>query len=387
MDNIQYPVTGSSGWGTKINNNFKEISDTIGSINKDSDGDIGTQLTNINSQLNDGMKDIFSITRNINGKTIKLIGDSITAGSCGTGFSMDGETIYDEYKVNTNGICWANMLKNYLESNFGCEVNNFGVPGAKSTDVVTHLADLIKTSDDIVICMIGTNNRGITDGNIQLENDIETIYNYVKDLRKEIIFISCIATNLADDSKRKLSMQDIDNSIFKSCSKLNIEYISLYKLFREYIYSNNVNLKDFIASDNIHPNDLGYKVMYNLILEKLGFADRWNYDYEYDTGWMELPLSNSSSVTNYTCQYRRVGKHITFRGIVTGITSFGVFATLPNGFRPSNNIKFLLSSNTDNNLYGKIAILSNGNVAIGYTSATLTSSMGFFLNQISFYID
>ena len=52
MDNIQYPVIGSSGWGTKINNNFKEISDTIGSINKDSDGDIGTQLTNINSQLN-----------------------------------------------------------------------------------------------------------------------------------------------------------------------------------------------------------------------------------------------------------------------------------------------------------------------------------------------
>ena len=44
MDNIQYPVTGSSGWGTKINNNFKNISDTIGSINKDSDGDIGTQL-------------------------------------------------------------------------------------------------------------------------------------------------------------------------------------------------------------------------------------------------------------------------------------------------------------------------------------------------------
>ena len=53
MDNIQYPVTGSSGWGTKINNNFKNISDTIGSINKDTNGDIGTQLGNINSQLND----------------------------------------------------------------------------------------------------------------------------------------------------------------------------------------------------------------------------------------------------------------------------------------------------------------------------------------------
>ena len=68
MDNIQYPVTGSSGWGTKINNNFKNISDTIGSINKDSDGDIGTQLGNINSQLKEMKKDILSITRNIDNK-------------------------------------------------------------------------------------------------------------------------------------------------------------------------------------------------------------------------------------------------------------------------------------------------------------------------------
>ena len=52
MDNIQYPVVGSSGWWTKLNNNFKEISDTIGTIDKDSKGDIGTQLGNIDSSLN-----------------------------------------------------------------------------------------------------------------------------------------------------------------------------------------------------------------------------------------------------------------------------------------------------------------------------------------------
>ena len=56
MDNIQYPVTGSSGWGTKINNNFKEISDTIGTIDKDSKGDIGTQLGNIDTQLKESKK-------------------------------------------------------------------------------------------------------------------------------------------------------------------------------------------------------------------------------------------------------------------------------------------------------------------------------------------
>ena len=52
MDNIQYPITGSPGWGTKINNNFKNISNTIGNIDVDAKGDIGTQLENVNSQLN-----------------------------------------------------------------------------------------------------------------------------------------------------------------------------------------------------------------------------------------------------------------------------------------------------------------------------------------------
>ena len=43
MDNIQYPVTGSSGWGIKINNNFKIISDTIGNINHKSPENFGAK--------------------------------------------------------------------------------------------------------------------------------------------------------------------------------------------------------------------------------------------------------------------------------------------------------------------------------------------------------
>ena len=50
MDNIQYPVTGSSGWGTKINNNFKNISDTIGNINSQLNENV-QQLNNVKTDL------------------------------------------------------------------------------------------------------------------------------------------------------------------------------------------------------------------------------------------------------------------------------------------------------------------------------------------------
>ena len=51
---------------------------------------------------------------------IKLVGDSITAGYGGTGYSATGEVIGTTgYTANiTTATCWANMLKSYLESKF-----------------------------------------------------------------------------------------------------------------------------------------------------------------------------------------------------------------------------------------------------------------------------
>ena len=98
-----------------------EIQDNVGnvyyphtdaSIVKFGDSDVG-------SALSERMQDIFSITKNINGKNIKIIGDSITSGVRGTGFNMDGEQFYQTFKENTNGHCWANSLKQYLSTNSG----------------------------------------------------------------------------------------------------------------------------------------------------------------------------------------------------------------------------------------------------------------------------
>jgi len=51
---------------------------------------------------------------------IKIIGDSITAGVGGTGYSPTGESIgTTEYRANiTTATCWANSLKKNLESNY-----------------------------------------------------------------------------------------------------------------------------------------------------------------------------------------------------------------------------------------------------------------------------
>ena len=50
---------------------------------------------------------------------IKLIGDSITAGQGGTGYDLNGEVIFDSYRVNDySAICWANMFRDYVNEYF-----------------------------------------------------------------------------------------------------------------------------------------------------------------------------------------------------------------------------------------------------------------------------
>lgn len=109
---------------------------------------------------------------------------------------------------------------------------------------------------------------------------------------------------------------------------------------------------------------------------------------DLDSGWLDLPLSSGiSSVSGYTCQYRKIGKLIKLRGIITNMTSLNTVATLPAGYRPSVSSKYLISVNTNNGIYAQINVDKNGSMILGYTSQTLTSSMGFYLDPIEFVID
>lgn len=113
-------------------------------------------------------------------KNIALVGDSITGGVNGTGFALTGDIIYGGYRTNLNGHCWANSLKTFLESKYICTVTNRGVPGLKSMDIASNLSTFIKSTDDIVIIMVGTNNRLVSTGLASLESDLTTIIIIVK---------------------------------------------------------------------------------------------------------------------------------------------------------------------------------------------------------------
>ena len=309
-------------------------------------------IDDINSQLNTRMKDICSITRNIANKKVKLIGDSITAGVGSSDYSCTGDIIYNNNKVNIGVKCWSGKLKQYLENNFSCNVNNFGISGIKSNDIVSNISSLINSDDDIIICMIGTNNRLVNKGDTTLESDLRTIYNYVVSLNKDIIFMSPIPGTLKEETgkvgtTKYFQNYEVDNIYNKVCGELGIEYISLYKLLQSYLENTSTNLSNILdSSDQQHPNDYGYNILYNLILKSLGFSDRGNLENIYDTGWIDLTLNSGFTPnSNNEPKIRRIGKQVFLRGEFTWdapstSSSFAVAFSIPSGFIPSYEVDF-----------------------------------------------
>lgn len=227
---------------------------------------------------------------------IKIIGDSITQGVGGTGFIGDygdGDTflIVDEldtsqggrkFKVNTVGHCWTNSFKEYIESKFNITVKNYGNRGMSAGRWINMghtdengiykkcIEQLIEDNDDLVICMIGTNDRTYdTYDNYVIA--LHQIIDYVVNIRKkQLILLSSVPASVENETNgsQKFHMEDVDNIVTALANKNHILSISLYKEFTKYCNLKNIEI-DSLLSDGLHPNDIGYDVMFQLICEKL----------------------------------------------------------------------------------------------------------------------
>ena len=221
--------------------------------------------------------------------TIKLLGDSITAGYGGTNFddseSGGGTFLFRGHYQNLDGECWANSLKSYVESKFtNVTVKNYGVTGAKSADLNTffEITPLVDNNDDVVIVMIGTNDRGDSNAKQTLYNNLVTLYGKIKAMNKKMIIMANIPASVTNETTHNLNMhmEDVDMVVNTFAINNNVPYISVYKLFIEYCKYAGVTI-DSLLGDGLHPNDAGYDVMFYLISNELGFSTKrpdatWN---------------------------------------------------------------------------------------------------------------
>lgn len=217
---------------------------------------------------------------------IKLLGDSITHGVGGTGFEQNGARIVGNFVRNPYGYCWAKQFKDYMETHFNCEVINNGCTGTNIEFVINHFDKLVDSEDDIVLCTIGTNNRHqyFKDGpKHSKEEHMSIFYDNIiklnsrfKSINKDVVFMANIPASVqnekdGEDFWRIFHMNDVNMLYQKAAFQCGFPLINLYTKFNEYCEIKNVELESLL-SDGLHPNDMGYNVMFRLIMREIGIA-------------------------------------------------------------------------------------------------------------------
>lgn len=231
---------------------------------------VNEKIENVGKNFKTSFNNFFNtITKD---SKIILIGDSITAGVNGSGYSPTGKVIYGTYKQNESGFCYGNLLKEKLINTYNCVCENRAISGIRTTHIVENIDSLISDATH-VYCMIGTNNRSSDFDRIV--SDLNYIIDYCKQKEIQIIFALPIPTlyNGVTSSHKIEEVAQIESTLFK---KLNIPYIDMYNEFYKMINNLNVSI-DEVLTDRLHPNDFGYKIMYQILSEQLNLQDEIEY--------------------------------------------------------------------------------------------------------------
>jgi lysophospholipase L1-like esterase len=234
---------------------------------------------------------------------ICLLGDSITQGMGSSGFQqydavIDGKTYNvrgngpnnpnatSDYKIGEylwtsggrrwyealDGNGWAQLFKNYMNEKFKIIVRNFGMSGINSGDLKYFINDFMDTkyNFDCIVLMIGTNNR--EKGNLEsLYADMNDIIKTIKNYGKDLIIMACIPASIANEKTFRVHMEDVHNALRNISCENKIPFISVYNLFIDYCSNKGIKI-DTLLSDGLHPNNEGYKVMFQLISNAMGIA-------------------------------------------------------------------------------------------------------------------
>ena len=212
--------------------------------------------------------------------TVKLIGDSITQGVGSSDYDASGEVVISDnptaWSRNVGTKSWAAMFQARVANESVSVINN-GVRGCSTHQILYYWDQLIDGDEDIVIVMLGTNNRTTADNATfsytkqSFYDELQKIKNTLEANGSEVIFMSAPPASASNESQSGIHfhMNDVDDVIAKFAADNNMEYISLYKKTLDYMQFSGAELSDLLA-DGLHPNDKLHALMYGWIIEGLG---------------------------------------------------------------------------------------------------------------------
>lgn len=234
-------------------------------------GTVITPWTSIDTYNGAGFKNpLASAVFNSESK-IAFVGDSIVAGLGGTGYNISesggGSYIMNHHNIeryeNIAGHCWVNSFIDHIKTIYGItNVHNRGVGGINTQTILNNIATILDGAN-MVILSCGTNDY----------NNNANIYTYLPQIVKYctqnniLIMVMTNTPNNTDDSNKYNAVQ---GQIQRVCNDIGIPCYDMYSEFENYRKLKGLSLSEVLSADGIHPNDIGYDIMYDCALKLFG---------------------------------------------------------------------------------------------------------------------
>ena len=245
---------------------------------------MGSKEIAYQTEVNMTAKKLFEDVLKKKNPKIKLLGDSITHGVGGSGWAQNGELIVPGWSMSPDSFCWANTFRDHMKEKYGATVVNKACTGTRVEFIIEHFDTLVDRDDDLIVCMIGTNNRHQNMSSGEKKSRETMLYNFYENVKRlyamlketeiPVIFMANIPASKKNEQDgadywRILHMNDINDTYKKFAREERATVFSLYDAFSAYCEENGIDYETLLC-DGLHPNDEGYRVMFALISEAFG---------------------------------------------------------------------------------------------------------------------
>lgn len=179
-------------------------------------------------------------------------------------------------KKNANSTGYSVTVEGYLVHKEAI-VKPWGIGGTTSSHSYALKEKLYSVDDDFVLMQYGTNDRHMSMSEEWTTATLVDSATYIRDKcgAEPILMASCPSNEEYESDApesgvtRHYHMWDVKLAVQKAADILGAPFIDNYDAFWRYCDAHDVGI-DALLADGLHPNDLGYEVMFKNIMRALG---------------------------------------------------------------------------------------------------------------------
>jgi len=133
--------------------------------------------------------------------------------------------------------------------------------------------------DDIIVILIGANDRKLYDGMSHLYENLIYIVQYLKREKKKIILMSPNPSTVQNESypNRLYHMEDVNNVIARVAEEECVQFISHYNYIHNYLFFSDktideIMLREVYRTDGLYPSDEVHQLIFRNLIQSLNLG-------------------------------------------------------------------------------------------------------------------